>query len=228
METNLQLKSPSFIIVSGGSNCGKTFLVEKLLTNHSECFEKQFEEIHWVYSTHAKDLTLFQRLEKLDVPVQFHEGYPDQKIKEKNLFSKSNDAHKCLVLDDIFTEPKACTTLFDMVNVMSHHSNITCILIVQNLSGANVSQKGCLSTLLRSTTYLVLFVNRRTVPIIRYIAKNYFPGEGHKVVEPFNYILKSKQPHSYLLLDFSTEEEITQVREGGLLIDEKCYGFKFA
>ena len=37
---DLRLKAPSCIIISGGSNCGKTFLIEKLLSKHEQCFEK--------------------------------------------------------------------------------------------------------------------------------------------------------------------------------------------
>lgn len=227
MEVDLRLKTPSCIIISGGSNCGKTFLIEKILTNHEECFEKPIEELHWVYAKHAEDDHLFGRLKKLDIPVQFHEGYPEQQLTDNSLFSKTRDAHKCIVLDDIFTGPKACTSLFDMFNIISHHQNITCILVVQNLSGSSIGQKSCLSTLLRSTTYLVLFVNRRMVPIVRYIARNFFPGEAYKVIEPFNQLLKCKTPHSYMLLDFNTEDETMQVREGGLTPDENCYGFRF-
>lgn len=227
MELDLRLKSPSCIIISGGSNCGKTFLIEKLLSNHEVCFEKPIEELQWIYAKHAKDDELFKRLSNLNIPVKFHEGYPDKQLTDNTLFSKPKDSHKCLVLDDIFTGPTACTSLQDMFNIMSHHQNITCILVVQNLSGTSVGQKGCLSTLLRSTTYLVLFVNRRMTPIIRYIARNFFPGEANKIIEPFNFSLKSKVEHNYLVIDFNAEEEAMQVREGGLTPDVNCYGFTF-
>ena len=227
MEIDLRLKSPSCIIISGGSNCGKTFLIEKLLSDHEDCFENPIEELQWIYAKHAKDDELFKRLSKLNIPVQFHEGYPDKQLTDNTLFSKPKEAHKCLVLDDIFTGPSACTSLQDMFNIVSHHQNITCILVVQNLSGTSVGQKGCLSTLLRSTTYLVLFVNRRMIPIIRYIARNFFPGEGNKIIEPFNLLLKSKVEHNYLVIDFNAEEEAMQVREGGLTPDVNCYGFTF-
>ena len=226
METDLRLKSPSCIIISGGSNCGKTFLIEKLLSNHEQCFERPIEQLCWVYSKHAKDEQLFERLKKI-MPVQFHEGYPESKISDNSLFSVSREAHKVLVLDDIFTGPSACKSLFDIFNIISHHNNITCIVVVQNLSGSTASQKGCLSTLLRSTTYLILFTNRKMVPIIRYIAKNYFPGEGFRVIEPFNHVLKQGIPYKYILLDFVSQDETLQVREGGLTPDEECFGFVF-
>lgn len=227
MQVDLQLKAPSCIIVSGSSNCGKTYLIEKLLSNHETCFEKPIEELYWVYAKHTRDEQLFQRLQGLNMPVEFHEGYPKEKLSENTLFTKPTEAHKCLVLDDIFTGPSACTSLFDMFNIISHHQNITCIVVVQNLQGSTLSQKGCLSTLLRSTTYLVLFVNRRMIPIVRYIAQTFYPGEGNKVIEPLNSMLKSKKPHGYLLFDFISDDEVMQVREGGLVPGENCYGFQF-
>lgn len=224
METDLRLKAPACIIITGGSNCGKTFLIEKLLANHGQCFERPIEQLCWVYAKHAKDERLFDRLEKV-VPIKFLEGYPEADVT--SLFSVSREAHKCLVFDDIFTGPSACNSLYDIFNIISHHHNITCIVVVQNLSGSTASQKGCLSTLLRSTTYLIMFANRRMVPVIRTIAKNYFPGEGFRVIKPFNQLLKLGLPYKYLLLDFVTQNETLQIREGGLTPDETCYGFTF-
>ena len=95
MEIDLRLKSPSCIIISGGSNCGKTFLIEKLLSDHEDCFENPIEELQWIYAKHAKDDELFKRLSKLNIPVQFHEGYPDKQLSDNTLFSKPKEAHKC-------------------------------------------------------------------------------------------------------------------------------------
>ena len=226
MDADLRLKSPSCVIITGGSNCGKTYLIEKLLSNHEQCFEKPIEQLCWVYSKHAKDEHLFERLKKI-MPVQFHEGYPESKISDNTLFSVSREAHKVLVLDDIFTGPAACKSLFDIFNIISHHNNVTCIVVVQNLAGSTAAQKGCLSTLLRSTTYVILFASRKMVPIIRYIATNYFPGEGYRVTEPFNHIIKQSVPYKYLMLDFASQIEALQVREGGLTPDEECFGFVF-
>ena len=87
MELDLRLKSPSCIIISGGSSCGKTFLIEQMLSNQEDCFEKPIEELHWVYAKHAKDDELFKRLSNFRIPIQFHEGYPDQQLTDNTLFS---------------------------------------------------------------------------------------------------------------------------------------------
>ena len=224
---DLKLKASSCIIVTGSSGSGKTILIEKLLQNHNECFERPIEELHWVYSKNAKDEKLIDRLKKLGMPVQFHDQFPEKELTSNSLFSKPREAHKCLVLDDVFISPKPCDALYEIFNIISHHNNMTCILVVQNLSGSSVSQKGCLSTLLRSTTYLVMFVNRRMLPIVRYIANNYYPYERHKIIDPFNHLLQAHSPYKYLVIDFNTLDDLLQVREGGLTPEDDCFGFRF-
>lgn len=227
MEQDLRLKTPARILISGGSCCGKTSLIEKLLINHRNCFDKPFEEICWSYAEHADDKALFHRLKnQLDIPVQFHKGFPEEEILKNNLFSKPRGAHKCLVLDDLFCQPKTSKSLLDIFSVLSHHQNITCILVCQNLSGNTPSQKACLSTLLRSASYLVVFSSRRSIPVVQYIGKTFYPGESHKVLHPFKYLLNTKEPHKYLVFDFTTEDSLLQVREGGLTPGETCYGFQ--
>lgn len=228
---DLRLKSPSCIIVTGSSNSGKSHLIEQILFNHTECFEQPIEELVWVYSKYADDPNRFSRLtdsfNKQRIPISFIQDFPSQKIANNSLFTTSRDRHKCVIFDDVCQSPKNIPALFDIWNILSHHQNFTAILVVQNLAGSTPTEKSCLSTLLRSTTYIILFCNRRILPVIRSLANSYFPGECRRLTEPLRHMLTQKRPFSYLVIDFNTEEELLLVREGGLIPEHEAFGFIF-
>jgi hypothetical protein len=222
--TDLKLHVPSTILISGPSQCGKTTLIESLLTE-PDCFNHQFNEICWVHAPHAENKALFERL-KGALPIKFREGYPDKDITDNTLFKRPNRPN-LLVLDDILVNPSTpYKSLYNLFNIFSHHQNITVILTVQNLAGATPSQKSCLSTLLRSCSYLVLFASRRMTPVFRFIATGYFPGEQYRVLKPFKEALSLNNPHSYFVYDFVTENEQIRIRNGGLVPSHKCYIYK--
>ncbi len=126
MEANLKLKAPSTIIVTGSSNCGKTVLIEKIVLSSKDVFEKGFDIVHWVHARHAADVKMFDRikneLEKQKIALTFHDGYPEDEVLSNKLF-EPKEAHKALILDDIFTTPTANKSLCDLFNIHSHHSN---------------------------------------------------------------------------------------------------------
>jgi hypothetical protein len=217
---DLKLHTPSTILVSGPSQCGKTSLIENLLTE-SGVFNRKFREIHWIYAPSAENKELIQRLTE-SVPVKFHSGQPEGDLA--NIFVKDRTEHKLLILDDILTEPSASHhAILDLFNITCHHQNITVILTVQNLYGSTPAQRSCLSTLLRSVSYLVLFACRRMTPVVRNIANSYFPGEQNRVLKPFNTLLGEEREHCYLVLDFVTNIEKIRIREGGLVPSDKCF-----
>ena len=221
--TDLRLSLPFTLILSGSSGCGKSTLVENLLKNREDCFNQPLSEIIWVYAKHTYDKQRFQRLQN-SLPIRFHEGFPCDEVDSNNLFTEKGS--KLLVLDDVVTELTTNHTLFNLFNVLSHHQNISVIVTVQNLFGCTPVQKSCLSTLLRSCSYLVLFVNRRMVPVVTSIARSYFPGQTHRLLDPFNQLLSESEPYNYLLIDFVTLDETLTVRVGGLTPDQPCYIFR--
>jgi hypothetical protein len=224
MIVDLKFKSPSCFIITGGSGSGKTVLIKNMLLQHKECFEKPFTELHFIYAQHTEDKTMFRELEE-KLPITFHMGYPEEKINDGSLFTSTREDHKCLIIDDIFTEPKQCRSLINLYSIMSHHMNITVIVTIQNMSSITGTQRACISTLLRSTHYLIMFASRRMMPVARQVALTYFPGEKEKVLKPFQYLLASKIPYCYLLIDFETLNECMQIREGGCVPEHECHGF---
>ena len=222
----IPLNTPCTVIVSGPSGVGKSTICEKLLCT-KEAFSQPIAEICWVYAAHTYDSERFGRLKKNAIaPIKFIEDYPAEDIATNKLFTSPNDAQKILVIDDILTYPRAIKSIFDLFSIYSHHQSITVIVSIHNLSGSTALQRSCLNNLLRNTGYLVLFPSRRMLPVIRSLANNYFTGETHRLIQPFNEILSSPG-HRYLVVDFLTENSELVVREGGLTTNDVCYGFKF-
>jgi hypothetical protein len=216
--SDLKLCTPCTILISGPSSCGKTSLIKRMLTEDN-VFDKNVDEIHWVHAPLTENVELFRQL-KLKLPIEFHEN---SDIDYHTLFRKDKIHHKVLVLDDILTQPKTCNRILDFFNIISHHKNITVILTVQNLYGCTPAQRSCLSTLLRSCSYLILFAERRMVPILKFIGNSYFPGEQHRVLQPFSDILQRAERHCYMVFDFMTKDEALRIREGGLVPSDRCY-----
>lgn len=217
---DLRLKVPFTLIVSGPSGCGKTHLVEKLISNNA-CFTEPIQEIVWSHSHLTDQSELKKRLLAKGLDISFTENFPEDRLLKKTLFR--NSGPKLLVLDDIFTGPVQNKSLTDLFNIISHHQNISVILIVQNLHGLTRNQQSCLGALLRSCKYVALFVNRRMSPVIKQLALHYFPGENHKLFTPFKQLLQSYEKYQYLMLDFDCEDPKYVVREGGLLPEHTCY-----
>lgn len=219
---DLRLKVPFTLIITGSSGCGKTTIVEKLITQ-AQCFSEPIGEVVWIYTKDASNEPLFNRL-KQHLNISFFEGIPEAEIENNTLFGDSRN--KLIIFDDIFNEIHRNSALFSLFNVKSHHHRISVIVTVQNLLCCTPLQKSALNTLLRSCSYLVTFVNRRTLPVVTSLAKSYFPGETYRVLQPFNTILSESQPYKYLMIDFVTLDDLMLVRSGGLIPEHPCYIYK--
>ena len=228
---DLRLKAPAAIIITGSSNSGKTVLAERLICQSGEAFVKPAEEVCWVYARHADDTQMFDRirskLSEAHIPVTFYEGFPDEAINNNTLFTKDKTAHKILCLDDVFTTPCVNKTLENLFSITSHHQNLSVILLIHNMFGGTPAQRTCLTTILRSCTYLVVFVGRRMFPIIKSVASSYFAGERHRLIDPFTHLVRQSVPFNYIAIDFVESDVDYQVREQGLVPTDPCHIFLF-
>ena len=197
------LKVPFAMLVAASSNSGKTHLVRDLILNHHLLFEKPVFEIVWLYHKRAYDETLVQELQAgLSVPVRFIEGFPAKDISEGRLFESDNNTIKLLVLDDVIVSALRSPVFIEMFTVMSHHNNMCIIGILQNLHADTAGQRQIMNNIIRNVSYVVLFPDRRNLAACKQIARTYFNGEEHKLVEPFKHLIESKQKYLYMVIDF--------------------------
>jgi hypothetical protein len=172
------------MIVSGPSKAGKTVFVSNLVKTCRELFEEVPAEIIWCYAEYQP---AYNELTSL---VRFVEGLPNLKeLKQGRLHPK------LIIFDDMmdrFQNDPSLTTLFIKG---SHHWNLSCVHIVQNLyfNGMRTARI--------NTNYLVLFKNPSDKLQVANLGRQLFPGKTKYFMDAFE--LATCQPYSYLLLDLT-------------------------
>ena len=122
--TDVRFKSPTSIMISGPTQCGKTVLTRKLLTHAQELFSEDVSKIVYCYGAYQPSFLKFQQ----DIPnINFVEGFPDNVLE---LFEGKSGI---LVIDDMMSSCSNDERMADIMTKFSHHQNITVIYLVQNL-----------------------------------------------------------------------------------------------
>lgn len=172
-------KSPTSIVISGATGSGKTVLVKKILTTYT-LFSTPPARIIYCYG-------VWQSAYQDMVNVEFRKGIdvPDLTGKE----------HTIIVFDDLMAEIVKSQLVEQLFVALSHHRQITLIVLVQN-----VYQQGRVAkTLMLNTHYLILMNNSRDIQQIKCLARQ--TGMGNSLVEA--YMDCMKENYGYLLVDLS-------------------------
>jgi hypothetical protein len=118
MTTKMKINTPFNAIFYSASNNGKTTLAIDLIKNQS-IFNTKFDQIFYVY-------TRFDPRFKELPNVNFTTEIPELKADGKN---------KLLVCDDILLEKSLMEKLVSIFLVDAHHTNTTCWILIQSLTG---------------------------------------------------------------------------------------------
>lgn len=180
MEFNPALKHPFTMLIAGPSQAGKTVFVKKLVQNAAQMFTVPPTEIIWAYSEYQPGYT-----ELLYLPnLRFVEGMPNvQELKA------SPDDPKLCILDDLLGED--VTALFTKG---SHHWNLSCIHLVQNIFYKS------LRTARINSHYLVLFKNPSDRSQVNVLSRQLYPKSSVFVDA---YADATSVPYNYLLVDLT-------------------------
>ena len=200
---NKQLTTPCTMLVAASSKSGKTRLIRDLLINHYQAFDTPLQEIVWLYHANAKCEKLMTHLKtNLNIPISFVEGFPAESVANGSLFNCSPEALKCIVLDDVVISALRSPVFINLFTILSNHSNLVVIAILQNLHADTASQRQIMNNVIRNTSYVVLFPDRRQTSACRQLARNYFNGEENVLLHPFKFLIETKQKHNYMVIDF--------------------------
>lgn len=203
MTLNPLLVTPFSMLVVGSTNLGKSTLVRDLIVNHYRMFDNPLDEIIYLHHKYGFDdelVTYFN--ENLNIPIRFVEGFPSTDIIEGKLFEGDKKSSKCLIIDDVVGSALRSPNFLELFTVLSHHDNITVIAIMQNLFAETASSRQVMNNIIRNISYLVLFPDRRQLPTVRQIARNYYNGEEERLLKPFKRSIEEKNKHDYMLIDF--------------------------
>lgn len=179
---------PANWMISGMTGSGKTYWIQKLLSNKNELFVVPPVKVLYCYSIWQP---LFETMET-KLGVTFHKGVPS----DSDIYSfANNDSHNMIVLDDLQQEVVSSSTVEKLFTQICHHCCISVIFINQNL----FYQGKCARTLHLNTYYTVLLKNHRNVQQISTLGRQI--GKSDLLLQSYNDVMK--EPYGYLLLDLS-------------------------
>ena len=184
------------MLVVGPSQCGKTYFVQKMLTEHCIQFpNKKRMRITWYYNQWQPCYKTLQST--LGDTIHFTQGIPDLSDDLHEINPKWNNI---LVFDDLMTQAMDSSVLSRLFT-QGRHRNASVILLLQNMF-----PKGKFNTdISRNAQYLVLFrspSDRKQIDMIaeRIFAKdrpNFMSVYGKLTTQPYGYVLIDNQPKTH-------------------------------
>jgi hypothetical protein len=219
------------------TNTGKSFLLNQWLENIHKVFQKEPDEIVYVYEENTANREQIDRLSS-KLNISFVEGFPkdSEQLITGTLFRqpRTKETHRLLILDDVYAQAVASKHMARFCTTYAHHHQTSLIITVQDVHDTSVRKNICAGTMLRNIGYMVLFPDIRYSALIRQLARMYFVGESDKIVEPFNIILKNRQKHmqdtqgarAYLVFNFLTSDPTLQITETGIFPSAEMHLFE--
>ena len=118
---DVRFKVPSNFYISGQSQCGKSYLVRRLLYYLNELFHPVPSKVIYCYGEYQKE---FDELHGVD----FIEGFPED-------LTELTRGHEqtLLILDDLMRECSKDQRVSDLFTRGSHHKGISVLYLTQNL-----------------------------------------------------------------------------------------------
>lgn len=191
--TYMPFKTPISLLIVGSSFSGKTYFIANLLKQRVQMFEPVFEEIIFVYSSWQP---VYDELERTINNIKFITTIPSK--SEIEIITKDLQP-RLIIFDDQMTHLAECPDITDYFTVFTHHKNLSCILVLQNL----FYQAPCIRDISYNVQGLILFRNLRSPQQIGILASQMFPGKKRK------YFLSAYEdacvntPYGYLFCDIN-------------------------
>ena len=140
---------PFRMLLSGSSECGKTFFAEKLL-KHNDLFLEKIEYVSYHYPCELLEPPV-EWHNSLDIPVNYKIGLPT--MNEIMEFPEKT----CIVLDDLFDEVVKSKEMDHLFRVISSKRKLSIIVMTQYIfaSGSN----GISRQIRNNSNFTVLFRN---------------------------------------------------------------------
>lgn len=195
--TYMPFKTPISLIIAGSSFSGKTFFIANLLKHKNEMFQPEFKEIIFVYSSWQP---IYDELENALENIKFITRIPS-KSEIENITSDLQP--RLIIFDDQMTHLAECPDITEYFTVFTHHKNLSCILVLQNL----FYQAQCVRDISYNVQGLILFRNLRSPHQVGVLASQMFPGKKRK------YFLSAYEdacvntPFGYLFCDINPKHD---------------------
>lgn len=197
----MKLQTPFSMLVVGPSGSGKSVFVNKLIESRATLFDQSHKRVVWCYG-------IWQSFYE-NLSYEMHKGLPTESLLKSRDF--------ILIVDDMMDE--AQDLMSAVFTKISHHNNISCIFLTQNLF-----PKGKYSrNISLNANYLVLTKNVRDRAQISHLARQVYPNNSKFLMDVYQDA--TKLPYSYLFLDFKPETDEKYRVLTGLLPGEQLYAY---
>ena len=127
-ESLIKFVTPCSIGFFGMNNSGKTTYIAKMLEQAEGVFTEPPKRVIVCYNIFQD---LFRRMEETVPNLSFYQGLPDRATIEE--WSAQTAGHLMLVIDDMYHELIQSKAVCDLIIMLSHHLNITCLITGHNL-----------------------------------------------------------------------------------------------
>lgn len=191
-EFDARLQHPFSLVVSGPSNCGKTYFVKNVIEKASSIITHNIDNIVYIYSCWQP---LYDQLLQIR-EINFVNGLPESLCDDVLLPPEKNNL---LIIDDLMNDASNNLEVQNVFTKYVHHRNLSCIYLVQNLFIQGKASR----TISLNTNYLVLFKNPRDKYQITLIGRQMFPGNSKFFLEAFNDATSTT--YGYLLIDYKAK-----------------------
>ena len=198
---SLKLRTLFSMLVVGPSGSGKSVLVNNLIQNRDTLLDRKYSKVVWCYG-------IWQDFYET-LPYTMHEGPPSQEILDAG--------NMILVVDDMMNS--AQDLMAAVFTKTSHHKNICCIFLTQNLFVKGVHSR----TISLNAHYLILMKNSRDRAQISHLARQVYPNNSRFLVDSYNDA--TAKPYSYLMLDFKQETPENLRVVTGILPNEDGFAY---
>lgn len=201
-----RLQCPFTMLVVGPSGSGKSVFTRKLIQHAQSVLVDPPQRVVWCYGASGAV--------QYNDGIEYHQGLP------------TDDLIACgrpmlLVIDDLMQEATSSAIVSDIFTKYSHHNNITCICLMQNLF-----PRGCeMRNISLNANYIVLMKNSRDRAQINHLARQMFPGRSACLTAAYEDA--TKDAYGYLMLDCrnTTPDELRA--RSGLFPGDALWAYQF-
>lgn len=182
LESDLLLKHPFNLLVSGGTGSGKSEWITRLIQERERLINTKFDRICYHYGIFTEKVLYFQKL-----GIETYAGMPTEEE-----YFKSTNLPTFLILDDLLIESdeKFLQALFTRA---THHCNISTAFLTQNLYAP------ILKIPKLNSQYFCFMRNPSSQLQMRIFGSQVFPKDLKFFIESYNDATKA--PFGFLFCD---------------------------
>lgn len=193
--------SPFRCIVSGPSQSGKSTFVSKFIKHKDEMCNPPIQEVHWFYGIESPQL---KGLVEEFPFIKVHSGMP----QESWLRDLDTDTTRLIVLDDLMYGSKD-GTLSNLFTRTSHHANISCMFLVQNLFNRHKDMRDAFL----NSSYKIIFKNATDKLQLNILSQRIFGKKQSNFLSDIMEEISEDTSYGYIALDHHpTTPDILRVR----------------